>query len=208
VHIAPYIYRGPLNLRIWEEKDPDTQQVIAIKNYISTYEQTRTFWMDGRPHPSKYAPHTFMGFSTAKWEGDMLTVTTTHLKQGWLRRNGLPESDLATLVEHFIRHGNYMTHVSIVTDPAYLEEPLIRTSDYVLATQDPGNWLWPCEYVLEITSRPKGEVPHHLFGDNPFLLEFPQRVGLPVEPTRGGSETIYPEYQQKLKTMTKAERKK
>jgi len=64
VHVAPYIYHGPLALRIWEEKDPETQRVIAIKNYISTYEQTRTIWMDGRPHPSPFAPHTFMGFST------------------------------------------------------------------------------------------------------------------------------------------------
>src|SRR5215467_15011005 len=37
VHVSPYIYRGPLDLRIWQEKDPDTQQVIAIKNYISTW---------------------------------------------------------------------------------------------------------------------------------------------------------------------------
>jgi hypothetical protein len=42
VHVAPYIYHGPLNLRMWIEKDPDTQQVLAVKNYISTYEQTRT----------------------------------------------------------------------------------------------------------------------------------------------------------------------
>ena len=55
VHVSPYIYHGPLHLRIWEEKDPNTQQVIAIKNYISTYEQTRTIWMDGRPHPPDYA---------------------------------------------------------------------------------------------------------------------------------------------------------
>ena len=65
VHVSPYIYHGPLHLRIWEEKDPNTQQVIAIKNYISTYEQTRTIWMDGRPHPPDYAPHTFMGFRQA-----------------------------------------------------------------------------------------------------------------------------------------------
>jgi hypothetical protein len=202
VHVVPYIYRGPLSLRIWEEKDPDTQQVIAIKNYISTYEQTRTIWMDGRPHPSEYAPHTFMGFSTGKWEGDMLTVTTTHIKQGWIRRNGLPESDRATLVEHFIRHENRMTHVSIVTDPVYLTEPLIRTSDFVMATEDPGNWLWPCEYVLEITSRAKGQVPHHLPGENPFLQEFPDRWGIPYEATRGGAQTMYPEYQLKLKGLS------
>src|SRR5207244_957494 len=36
VHIAPYIYHGPLQVRIWEEKDLRTQQVIAIKNYVNT----------------------------------------------------------------------------------------------------------------------------------------------------------------------------
>ena len=110
VHIVSYIYRGPMAFRLWEEKDPDTQQVIAIKMYISTYEQTRTVWMDGRPHPPDYAPHTWMGFSTGKWEGNILTVTTTHIKMGWVRRNGLPESDLATLTEHFIRHDNRLSH--------------------------------------------------------------------------------------------------
>ena len=208
VHVVPYIYRGPLNLRIWEEKDPDTQQLIAIKNYISTYEQTRTIWMDGRPRPSKFAPHTFMGFSTGEWEGNMLTVTTTHIKQGWIRRNGLPESDQATLVEHFIRHDNYMTHVSIVTDPVYLTEPLIRTSDFVMATRDPESWLWPCEYVDEIRSRPKGEVPHYLPGENPFLSEFATQHGIPLEAALGGADTMYPEYQLKLKALSGAGVKK
>ena len=201
VHIVPYIYFGPLNLRIWEERDPQTQQLTAFGNYISTYEQTRSIWMDGRPHPSPHAAHTFMGFSTGEWEGDILTVKTTHIKQGWLRRNGLPESDRATLVEHFIRHGNYMTHVTILTDPVYLTEPLVKTQDFEAATRDPGNWLWPCEYVEEITGRPKGEVPHFLPGENPFLKEFPQRYGIPEEAARGSAETMYPEYQHKLKTM-------
>src|SRR6202023_239834 len=140
VHVSPYIYRGPLNLRIWEERDPDTQELVAIKHHLSTYDQTRTIYMDGRPRPPEIAAHTWMGFSTGKWEGDMLTVTTTHIKQGWVRRNGVVQSDRATLIEHFLRHGQYMTHVSILTDPVYLTEPLIRTSDYAMATQDPGNW--------------------------------------------------------------------
>src|SRR5947207_808822 len=38
VHVSTYIYRGPLQVRIWEEKDPNTQQLVAIKHYISTYE--------------------------------------------------------------------------------------------------------------------------------------------------------------------------
>src|SRR6185503_21376055 len=31
VHVVSYIYGGPLNVRIWEEKDPQSQRVIAIR---------------------------------------------------------------------------------------------------------------------------------------------------------------------------------
>jgi hypothetical protein len=64
--VVPYIFGGPLNLRIWEEKDPPSQRVIAIRQHISTYEQNRTIWMDDRPHPLNIAPHTWMGYSTGK----------------------------------------------------------------------------------------------------------------------------------------------
>jgi hypothetical protein len=199
VHVVSYIYRGPLNLRIWEEKDPQSQRVIAIKQYISTYEQTRTIWMDNRRHPPPEAAHTWMGFSTGKWEGNVLTVYTTHIKQGWVRRNGLPESDQATLVEHFIRHGNYLTHVSIVTDPIYLTEPLIKTQDFALQPQEGQNWLYPCEPVEEVEGRAADDVPNYLPGQNPFLNEFANRYHIPVEAALGGAETMYPEYQKKLK---------
>jgi glyoxylase-like metal-dependent hydrolase (beta-lactamase superfamily II) len=204
VHIASYIYRGPLNLRIWEEKDPQSQRVIAIKQYISTYEQTRTIWMDGRPHPPESAAHTWMGFSTGKWEGNVLTVYTTHIKQGWVRRNGLPASDQASLTEHFIRYGNLMTHVSILNDPVYLTEPLIKSQDFLLNVQAGQNWLYPCEYVDEVANRPRGTVPHYLPGENPFLHEFADRYKIPVEAALGGAETSYPEYQAKLKNKSTA----
>src|SRR3979411_187691 len=45
VHNAPYILHGPIQIRIWEEKELRTQQVTAIKIYISTYEQERSIWM-------------------------------------------------------------------------------------------------------------------------------------------------------------------
>src|SRR5271154_7577154 len=41
VHVAPYIMGGPLNLRIWEERDGQTQNLESIRLYISTYEQNR-----------------------------------------------------------------------------------------------------------------------------------------------------------------------
>jgi len=201
VHTAAYIYGGPHQLRIWEERDPQTQNLVAIRNYISTYEQNRTIWMDDRPHPPDYAAHTWMGFSTGKWEGNILTVYTTHIKQGWYRRNGVPSSDNITLTEHFIRHGDHLTHVSIVTDPIYLTEPLIKTQIYTLAASSGGNWLWPCEYVDELPGTPQGRVLSYMPGQNPFVTEFAAKYQIPVEAALGGSETMYPEFREKLKNL-------
>lgn len=191
VHVVSYIYRGPLNLRIWEEKDPQSQRLIAIKQYISTYEQWRTIWMDDRPHPPENAPHTFMGFSTGRWEGDILTVYTTHIKQGWIRRNGLPQSDKAVLTEHYIRHGSYLTHVAAINDPVYLTEPLIKTQTFRLQVQAGQNWLYPCDPVVEV-DREADDVPSYLPGENPFLHEFADKYGIPLNAALGGAETMYP----------------
>jgi hypothetical protein len=188
-------------VRIWEEKDPNTQQLIAIKQYISTYEQSRTIWMDNRPHPPAYAAHTWMGFSTGKWDGDILTVSTSHIKSEWIRRNGIPNSEYSSLIEHFVRHGNVMTYVSVVTDPVYLTEPLVKSTDFRLNERPAGGWLWPCEYVDEVADRPHSAVPHYLPGQSPFYGEFAKKYGIPVEATRGGAETMMPEYFWKMKEM-------
>jgi hypothetical protein len=204
VHVAPYIHRGPLNMRMWEVKDEQSQRIIALREYISTYEQNRTIWMDGRPHPPENAPHTWMGFSTGRWDGNILNVYTTHIKQGWVRRNGLPESDQATLSEHFMRHGDQLVHVSIVTDPVYLTEPLIKSENFQLILQQGQNWLYPCDYVDEVADRPQGVVPSYQIGANPFIHEFADRYKLPTEATLGGPETMYPEFQLKLKKLMPA----
>jgi len=204
VHVVEYIHRGPLQMKIWEERDPVTHQLIAIREAISTYEQQRTIWMDGRPHPSEYAPHTWMGFSTGVWEGNMLTVTTTHIKQGWERRENIPASDEATLIEHYVRHGNMLTHISVVEDPVYLAEPLVKSQEFIL-NPDPNtfNPFWPCDSVEE-GERPRGEVPSYLPGDNPWVAEYAASHDLPQEATLGGPETIYPEYRIRLKELPKA----
>ena len=201
VHVAPYLLGGPLNLRIWEERDDQAQKLRAIRMYISTYEQNRTIWMDDRPHPPEAAAHTWMGFSTGKWEGNTLTVYTTHMKEGYLRRNGLPESDRATLIEHFMRHGDYLVHVSEVSDPATLTEPFVRTQVFHRVSQEGQNWLYPCESVVEIANQPRGAVPNFLPDQNPFVAEFAAKYGIPLEATLGGAETMYPEFQRKMKEM-------
>jgi hypothetical protein len=203
VHNGPYILHGPIQFRVSEERDLRTQQLIALHEYLNTYEQERTIWMDGRPHPPEWAPHTWQGFSTGKWEGDILTVYTTHIKQEWVRRNGVPNSEKSTTIEHFIRHGNIMTHLIVWTDPVYLSEPLMRSEDFVLQERTSGNWLWPCEYVDEILDRPHSAVPNYLPGKSPFEGDFAYRYGVPVEAAKGGAETTYPEYQIKLRALPK-----
>ena len=193
----PHIYRGPLQFRVWEEKDPATQEIIAYKIYIGTYQQYRTIWMDGRPHPPDYAPHTFMGFSTGKWNGDTLTVRTTHIKKEFYRRSGLPSSDLTTVVEHYIRHGNLLSHVMIITDPVYLSEPFVNSQEFGLMDRGNTNWLYNCEYVMEVPMD-QTKVPHYLPGTNPFQDEFSKKFGLPLAGVWGGAESTYPEYMTKL----------
>jgi len=189
-HPSDYGPRGPANLRLWKEVDTATQQTIAWHTHISWQAPERTIWMDGRAHPGPTAPHTWQGFSTGVWQGDVLVVTTTHLKAGWIRRNGVPRSDRATLTEHWIRHDNALTLVSIVHDPLYLTEPFIRTTDFEFDLRqqiDP----YPCEAVEEVP-RAQGYVPHHLPGTNPFLKEFPAAHKLTDGSERGGAATMYP----------------
>jgi hypothetical protein len=199
-HGVAYIYRGPLNLRISEVRDPVSQKLVAIKQYIDNYEQTRMIWMDGRPHPPEAYAHTWMGFSTGKWEGNILVAYTTHIKQGWIRRNGLRHSDQATVTDHFIRHADHLIHVSILTDPLTLTEPLIKSQDFTLRVQNGQTWLYPCESVVEIV-RPRGIVPNFLPGQNPFLHEFADDFKIPLEAALGGAETGYPEYQLRLQKL-------
>ena len=148
--------------------------------------------MDGRPHAPAYAAHTWQGFSTGKWEGNILTATTTHLKAGWIRRNGVPRSERATLTEHWIRNADYLTLISIVNDSVYLTEPFIRTTKFAAAPEqkiDP----FLCEAVVEV-AHPDGYAPHHLPGTNPFLTEFEMKYNLPPQAVRGGAKTMCPEY--------------
>jgi len=192
-YTLPYMFFGPNQFRIWEERHPDTQELIAIQMYMGTYQQRRTIWLDGRPHPPEYAPHTFMGYSTGEWNGDVLTITTTHIKAGYYRRTGVPQSDRSTVVEHWMRHGNLLSQVTIASDPVYLSEPYIRSQEFVMMDRGNTNWLYNCEYVQELPTD-KNDVPHFLPGQNPFIGEFGARHAMPEGGVRGGAETLLPEW--------------
>jgi hypothetical protein len=51
-------------------------------------------------------------------------------------------------------------------------------------------------------------VPSYLPGKNPFLGEFGQKYGLPMEATLGGAATMYPEAARKVSEEKNAAAKK
>jgi hypothetical protein len=89
----------------------------------------------------------------------------------------------------------------MVTDPVYLTEPLVKTQNFVLNPRElpEQNWLWVCQPVVEIATRSPTDVPAYMPNENPFLEEFRMRRKLPEVATRGGAETMYPEFAAKLK---------
>ncbi|HSR06669.1 MAG TPA: MBL fold metallo-hydrolase [Bryobacteraceae bacterium] len=204
-YIMPYQMRAVGNFRIWEDRDPHNQQLIAIHIWAQTTEGHRIIWMDGRPHPPAWAPHTYAGFSTGRFVGNALVIFTTHLKQGWLRRNGSPESDQATVTDFIIRHGDHLTDTTVLTDPVYLTEPEVRSNDYVRQPGDHHAWLYACDDGEQISGRAPDVVPHYPFGKQPFAKEYSERYKLPFVASLSGAESIYPGFGAKVKNATEAD---
>lgn len=198
-HPSDYGTRSPANLVWWSENDPGTQRIIAWKFRLSWMSPERTIWMDGRPHPPANARHTRQGFTTGKWVGDTLVTWTTHLKLGYVKRNGVPRSDRATFSEHWMRNGPYLTLATVVYDPVYLTAPHISTETFV---QDDTlqRLARPCYPTIEVP-REKGVVPTTMPWANPDLRELALETGLPLSVVRGGADMTYPEYIMTLSTL-------
>ena len=201
-HTGIYALRGPTGLQISKVVDPSTYQLVAYHVLLGLSE--RTIFMDGRPHPPDYASHTFSGFSTGRWEGNMLVIKTTHVKAGYLQRNGPPHSDQVLTTEYFLRQGDTLMLITIIEDPGYLSEPLIRTTNWALDKTEQRGGRGPVDCSpFEVTDeagggREKHAVPHYLLGQYEAAKEFQTMYGIPQEAAFGGSETLYPEYMSKF----------
>jgi hypothetical protein len=77
---------------------------------------------------------------------------TTDLAAGWLRRNGVPYSTKARLIEHFMTFQDptgkdWFTDTTEVIDPEYLNTPFIISSEF---QKEPDGSKWaphPCKEV-------------------------------------------------------------
>jgi hypothetical protein len=209
-HPSQYSYWGPANLRIAAQLDSGLD-VIAYTVGGTFRRADRTIWMDGRPHPSAHAPHTWAGFTTGEWQGGTLVTTTTHLKWGWIRRNGVPSSDQATVVTHYTRNDDIITITWFVYDPLYLTEPLVKSADFIAAgvntaefsvapaDSNDNEFFALCFPREEIARDDFHTVPFYLAGENPFVGERAEHLGIPVEATLGGAATALPEYKERLR---------
>src|SRR5437762_13233991 len=115
-HAVSYISRGPSQLRISKEVDPVSRQVAAWHmEWLRSID--KPVYMDGRPHPSENAAHTWGGFSTGQWIGDMLKIATTHIKEEDLKRDGVFHSDRITGNQYLSRRADYVTYILVEHDP-------------------------------------------------------------------------------------------
>ena len=207
-HPAAYQTWGPNTLVVGKIYEP-VQRVVQAITFDGTFGLDRIVWMDGREHPPASALHTFTGYSTGHWEGDTLVVETTHMKAGWLRRNGTPTSERAKMTEFYQRFDNsYLLVTTIIEDPVYLSEPFVRTTEYELTlrgvpvlgypfTRNDGPIFYRC-FPSEETVAEKGYVPHNLPGENFLLDEFAQKQGVPRWVLGAGGASMYPDFAERI----------
>ena len=194
-HSAPHQWRGLGGARILKELDPLTREVRAYHiQFMRSLD--RPVFMDDRPHPPAWAPHSWTGFSTGEWIGNTLKITTTHLKDGTLRRGGPQTSDMYAMTEFLTRHGNLLTIVTVIDDPIYMDEPYIHSTTY---TYDPTSTVntETCNgsAFAENGGTDRHHVPHFLPGQNTAIGEWVKKYPwVPPAAARGGLKTLYPEY--------------
>jgi hypothetical protein len=117
--------------------------------------QTRLFRFSARPSSARTRP-SWQGESMARWEpvaapdkGGSLRVVTSNLRAGYLRKNGVPYSERATVSEHFDiaplpDGGELLLVTTIVDDPVYLIAPYVVSPHF---KKEPDGSKWdptPC----------------------------------------------------------------
>ena len=111
--------------------------------------QTRLFHF-GAPQPQGGEP-AWQGYSAAQWqrqEGN-LQVVTTHMRPGYLRKNGVPYGENTVLTEYYERitapdKAELLIVTTIVENPLYLNSPFV-TSTHFKRLPDASGWnATPC----------------------------------------------------------------
>jgi hypothetical protein len=141
---APALLRVPGRLHItWQDDQTLRMDADAGK-------QTRIFHFGD--WKASAGPHTIQGDSVAEWQAGggrgatdgTLQVATSNLKAGFLRKNGVPYGENASLKEYYEvitqPDGTPLLVVTIITtDPEYLRQPFVISSHF---KKEPGDAKW------------------------------------------------------------------
>ena len=121
--------------------------------------QTRLFHFDQVAPPTE--ERSWQGHSIAAWRaaqggreagsaaGGSLAVTTTHMRPGYLRKNGVPYSESAVLTEYYntFKEPNgdqWLVITTLVQDPLYLTQPFITSTHFKKQPDQKGFQPTPC----------------------------------------------------------------
>ncbi len=132
-----YAIQGPFPFEVYQ-----TPQLIVLK--YEYFDQTRLIFMDGREHPPADAPHSKMGHSIGRWDGDELVVDTTHIAASTITNNGLDHSDGVHMVERYrlSADGQRLIATQWFEDPATLDNNGVRFIQWAKHT---GEHVYPYE---------------------------------------------------------------
>ena len=135
----PDMMFDPVPIRFADEGDR-----ITLESW--EYNTRRTIYLDTStsPEPEPSA----VGYSTGRWVGETLVVTTTHLDFPYWSEFGLPQSDRATILEKFSASddGNVLNYALTVFDPDMFTRPFtVEDSRY----WTPGRDIPPYNCVVD-----------------------------------------------------------
>jgi hypothetical protein len=112
---------------------------------------TQTRLLRFTPRSSSALTPSWQGESSARWErvaapdrGGSLSVVTTNMRAGYLRKNGVPYSERATVTEHIdlapLPDGGQLLLVNtVIEDPVYLNAPYVVSPHFKKET-DGSKW--------------------------------------------------------------------
>ena len=147
-----YAIQGPFPFEVFQ-----TPELIVIK--YEYFDQTRLVFMDGREHPPADAPHSKMGHSTGRWDGDELVIDTTHISASTITNNGLDHSDHLHMVERYklSADGTRLLATQWFEDPAVLDNTGAR---FIQWARQPGQYVYPyeCDPSFALEYQAAGEV--------------------------------------------------
>jgi hypothetical protein len=132
-----YALQGPFPIEIFQ----GTELIVMKLEY---YDLVRIIFMNRKEHLPPDAPHSKVGDSIGRWEGDTLVVDTTHLLGATITNNGLAHGDNARVVERFKLSADKKTLLATqeFEDPDTLENRGVRNISW---TKRDGDHVYPYE---------------------------------------------------------------